>query len=173
MKIIAFGGSPSRNSINKKLATYAVSLFENAQIEILDLNDYQMPLFSVDIEAEIGQHELAKAFLAKIESADFLVVSLAENNGNFSAAFKNLYDWCSRILGKVFQQKPMLLMATSPGARGGANVLEIAKNAFPRYGANIKATFSLPSFDANFDVEKGVISNPELDNQLKEIVKGL
>ena len=173
MKIIAFGGSPSKNSINKKLATYAASLFANAEVEILDLNNFQMPLFTVDIEAEIGQHELAKAFLAKIKSADFLVVSLAENNGNYSAAFKNIFDWCSRITPKVFQEKPMLLLATSPGARGGASVLEIAKTAFPRYGADIKATFSLPSFNANFDIEKLEISNAELDNQLKEIVKDL
>jgi chromate reductase len=173
MKIIAFGGSPSENSINKKLATYAAHLFENAEVEVLDLNDFEMPLFSVDIEKNIGQHELAKAFLAKMEEADFLVVSLAENNGNYSAAFKNVFDWCSRITVKVFQEKPMLLMATSPGGRGGASVLEIAKNAFPRYGANIKATFSLPDFNDNFDVENGRISNPELDNQLKEIVAGL
>lgn len=173
MKIIAFGGSPSKNSINKKLATYAASLFENAEVEILDLNDYEMPLFSVDKEAIIGQHPLAKAFLDKIATADLLVVSLAENNGNYSAAFKNLYDWCSRINGKVFQEKTMLLMATSPGGRGGASVLEIAKNAFPRYGAIVKATFSLPSFNDNFDVEKGEISNEELDNQLKGIVKGV
>lgn len=171
MKIIAFGGSPSKNSINKKLATYAANLFENAEVEVLDLNDFQMPLFSVDIEVEIGQHELAKAFLAKIASADLLVVSLAENNGNYSAAFKNVFDWCSRINVKVFQGKPMLLMATSPGARGGSSVLEIATKALPRYGADIKATFSLPSFDANFDVENGKISNPELDKQLREIVK--
>lgn len=171
MKIIAFGGSPSKNSINKKLATYAAGLFENAEVEVLDLNDFQMPLFSVDIEAEIGQHPLALAFLDKIASADLLVVSLAENNANYSAAFKNVFDWCSRINGKVFQGKPMLLMATSPGGRGGASVLEIAKNALPRYGADIKATFSLPSFNDNFDVEKGEISNVELDNQLKEIVK--
>lgn len=173
MKIIAFAGSPSKNSINKKLATYAAGLFENAEVEILDLNDYQMPLFSVDIEAEIGQHELAKVFLAKIESADFLVVSLAENNGNYSAAFKNVYDWCSRIIGKVFQGKPMLLMATSPGARGGATVLEIAKNAFPRYGADIKATFSLPSFDGNFDIINTRISNQNFDVELKEIIKSI
>lgn len=171
MKIIAFAGSPSKNSINKKLATYAAHLFENAEVEVLDLNDFQMPLFSVDIEKEIGQHELAKAFLAKMASADILVVSLAENNSNYSAAFKNVFDWCSRITVKVFQEKPMLLMATSPGGRGGANVLEIAKNAFPRYGADIKATFSLPSFDVNFDVENGKISNPELDKQLKETIK--
>lgn len=171
MKIIAFGGSPSKNSINKKLATYAAGLFQNAEVEILDLNDYQMPLFTVDIEAEIGQHELANAFLSKIKSADFLVVSLAENNGNYSAAFKNIYDWCSRINGKVFQGKPMLLMATSPGGRGGATVLEIAKNSFPRYGADIKATFSLPSFNDNFDVEKGKISNAEFDSELKKTIR--
>jgi len=171
MKIIAFAGSPSKNSINKKLATYASSLFANAELEVLDLNDYEMPLFSVDKEAVIGQHPLAKAFLDKIGSADFLVVSLAENNGNYSAAFKNLVDWCSRINGKIFQEKSMLLMATSPGGRGGASVLEIAKNNFPRFNADIKAVFSLPSFNDNFDIEKGKISNDEFDNQLKEIVK--
>jgi chromate reductase len=171
MKIIAFAGSPSKNSINKKLATYASSLFENAQVEVLDLNDYEMPLFSVDIEVEIGQHPLAKAFLEKIATTDILVVSLAENNGNYSAAFKNVVDWCSRINGKIFQEKPMLLMATSPGARGGASVLEIAKKNFPRFATEIKAVFSLPSFNDNFDVENNKISNPELDNQLKEIVR--
>lgn len=171
MKIIAFGGSNSQHSINKHLATYAASLFENAEVEVLDLNDFAMPLFSVDLEKEVGQHELAKAFLKKIESADLLVVSLAENNGNYSAAFKNLFDWCSRIMKDVFQQKQMLLLATSPGARGGASVLEIANNALPRYGAQIKATFSLPTFNANFDLKQNKISNTELDKELKDVIK--
>jgi chromate reductase len=170
MKIIAFGASPSKNSINKKLATYAATLFENAEVEVLDLNDFQMPIFTVDIEPAIGQHELAKAFLAKIATADILVVSMAENNGNYSATFKNIFDWCTRISAKVFQEKPMLLMATSPGARGGASVLEIAKKAFPFYGGNVKATFSLPSFDANFDVEKGEISSVELRKELQKLI---
>ena len=171
MKIIAFGASPSKNSINKKLATYAASLFENADVEVLDLNSYQMPIFSVDVEEYIGKHPLAQKFLDKIATADILVVSMAENNGNYSAAFKNVFDWCTRISAKVFQEKPMLLMASSTGARGGGNVLGIAKNAFPFYGGNIKETFSLPSFDSNFDIEKGKISDPELDKQLKEIVR--
>ena len=97
MKIIAFGGSPSKKSINKKLATYAARLFENREVEVLDLNDYEMPLFSVDKEAVIGQHPLAQAFLDKIATADFLVVSLAENNGNYSAAFKNFTIPISRF----------------------------------------------------------------------------
>lgn len=172
MKIIALAGSSSKNSINKKLATYAANLFEKAEVDVLDLNDYEMPLFSVDKEVEIGQHPLAKAFLDKIAVADFLVVSLAEHNGNYASAFKNTIDWCSRINGKLFQEKPMLLMATSPGARGGQSVLEIAKNNFPRFNADIKAVFSFPNFNDNFDVAKGVISNSELDNQLKDIING-
>lgn len=171
MKIVAFGGSNSTKSINKHLATYAASLFENSEVEVLDLNDFAMPLFSVDLEKEVGQHDLAKAFLAKLGSADVIVVSLAENNNNYSAAFKNLFDWCSRIVKDVFQQKPMLLMATSPGSRGGASVLEIGRNALPRYGADIKATFSLPAFNANFDLEQNKISNAELDKELRHLIK--
>ena len=171
MKIVAFAGSPSKNSINKKLATYATSLFKNATVEVLDLNDYEMPLFSVEKELTIGKHPYAKDFLEKLASADMLVVSLAENNKNYAAAFKNIFDWCSRIDVKVFQEKPMLLMATSPGRKGGEWVLQIAQNAFPHYGAIIKAVFSLPSFDENFDSTKNIISNPEFDNQLKEIIK--
>jgi len=171
MKILAFAGSNSQKSINKQLAAYAASLFENADVEVLDLNDFEMPLFSVDLEKEIGQHEKAKLFLDKIENADILVVSLAENNGNYSVAFKNVFDWSSRISKEVFQQKPMLLMATSPGPRGGASVLDIAKNAFPRYGGQIKATFSLPSFNTNFDLEQNKISNTELDKELKDTIK--
>jgi NAD(P)H-dependent FMN reductase len=171
MKILAFGASSSKNSINKKLATYAASLFENGEVEILDLNEYQMPLFSVDIEEEIGKHPLAQKLLDKIAGADILVVSMAEHNGNYSASFKNVFDWCTRISGKVFQEKAMLLMASSPGAKGGASALEIAKKAFPFYGGNIKATFSFPSFDDNFDLTNAKISNAELDEQLKEIVR--
>lgn len=171
MKIVGFAGSNSSTSINKKLVTYVTSLFSNVEVEILDLNDYELPLFGVDIEKEIGQPELATQFLQKMNSADVLVVSLAENNGNYSVAFKNIFDWASRQDKNVFQEKDMLLMATSPGGRGGASVLEIAKNSFPRYGANILATFSLPKFYENFDVDNNSISNSELKNEIIEIVE--
>lgn len=171
-KIIAFAGSSSKNSINKQLATYAAHLFENAEVEVLDLNDYEMPLFSVDREKDNGIHNLAHDFYAKIGSADLLVVSLAEHNGAYSTAFKNILDWTSRINNKTFQEKPMLLMASSPGARGGATVLEIASKRFPFQGAQVKGTFSLPVFYENFDAVHGII-NPELKKQLADIVQSI
>ena len=168
-KIIAFGASSSKSSINKQLATYTANQFQNVSVEILDLNDYEMPIFSVDKEKENGIHPLAQDFYAKIGSADFIVISFAEHNGNFSSAFKNILDWASRINAKTFQEKPMLLLATSPGARGGSSVLDIATKRFPFQGGIVKGSFSLPSFNDNFDAEKG-ITNEELKNQLLKIV---
>ena len=170
MKILAFAGSSSKNSINKRLAIYAAGLFTHRELEILDLNDYELPLFSVDVEKEIGKPIIARAFLDKIAAADIIVLSLAEHNAAFSVAFKNIYDWASRQDKEVFGHKPMLLLATSPGKGGGRNVIEVAKISMPRYGADIKATFSLPQFNENFDLEKGVISNAELDGELRTIV---
>lgn len=173
MKIITFAGSPSSRSINKQLATYASSLFENASVEILDINDYEMPLYTIDREEQIGKHPLAQAFLDKIESADLLVISLAENNGIYSAAFKNLFDWCSRIRKDVFQEKPTLLMATSPGGRGGKGVLGYAVENMGRYGMDIRESFSLPLFHENFDKENGTILNEALNDELRQKVSAI
>ncbi|NOQ76580.1 MAG: NADPH-dependent FMN reductase, partial [Methylococcaceae bacterium] len=65
MKVIAFAASSSKQSINKRLVTYAASLVENSQVEVLDLNDYELPLFSVDKEQELGKPTLAQDFFAK------------------------------------------------------------------------------------------------------------
>ena len=170
MKIIAFAGSSSKNSINKKLAVYASSLFRDADVEVLDLNDYELPLFSVDKEAELGKPELAKKFLEKLASADILVLSLAEHNAGLSVAFKNIYDWASRQKKLVYNNTPLLLMSTSPGKHGGKNALEAAKISLAWYGGNIRATFSLPSFAENFDQVTNTISNKEYDAALKQII---
>jgi len=171
-KIIAFGASSSKTSINKQLATYVANQFENSQIEILDLNDYEMPIYSADKESATGIPQLAQDFYGKIGNSDLIIISFAEHNGAYSTAFKNIFDWISRINSKTFQEKPMLLLSTSPGPRGGATVLEIAKNRFPFQGGIVKGTFSLPSFSTNFEEANGII-NADLKSQLFEIVNSI
>ena len=160
-KILAFGASSSRNSINKQLATWASGQISDAAVTMLDLNDFEMPIFSVDREREDGIHELAKQFKAHIENHDGIIISYAEHNGVYSAAFKNVMDWASRLEGKLWAGKPMLLLATSPGGRGGKSVLELAKVRVPFEGGNLTASFSLPRFRDNFYPEDG-ISEPDL-----------
>lgn len=171
-KIIAFGASSSKTSINKQLATYAANQFQNAEVEVLDLNDFEMPIFSSDKESENGIPQLAQDFYTKLGTADLIVISFAEHNGAYTAAFKNVFDWISRINSKTFQEKPMLLLSTSPGPRGGATVLEIAKNRFPFQGGVIKDSFSLPNFYENFDSSNGII-NPDLKKQLFKIIDSI
>lgn len=149
-KIIGFAGSNSKESINKQLAGYALNKLSTLNVQLLDLNDFELPLYGIDYENEHGIPENAHKFLELIRTADGIVLSLAEHNGSYSVAFKNIFDWMSRIDGKLWSNKPMLLMSTSPGGRGGKSVLETANARFPFMGGNIVAELSLPFFGKNF-----------------------
>ncbi len=171
MKILAIAGSNSDTSINRQLVTYATTLFENVEVEIVDMNDFEMPIYKHQREVESGVPQQANNFAAKIDNADILLVSLSEHNGTYSTAFKNVFDWTSRIKQRaVWNEKPMLLMATAPGGRGGLGVLEAAEKRFPLHGGNIVDTFTLPFFNDNFDKENQKISNEEKDSELREKV---
>ena len=173
MKVIAFGASSSSTSINQKLASYAAGLIAGAEVELLDINDFEMPIFSEDREKELGHPEQAKAFFNKIGEADALIISFAEHNGSYSAAFKNLFDWTSRLETKVFQGKPTLMLATSPGPGGGARVLATAQGSAPYYGADLKGSLSIPSFYDNFDLESGTVSDEAIRQDLETLVSSL
>lgn len=157
MKILAFAGSNSEVSINKKLVTFAASFFPDDNVEILDLNDFEMPIYKHERELENGIPQLAKDFASKIDSSDLILMSLAEHNSVYSAAFKNVFDWVSRIKDrKHFGDKPIFLMATAPGNGGGKNVIEVFLKRAPFSGANVIAYFSLPNFKERFEEGQGI-----------------
>ena len=92
---------------------------------------------------------------------------------NEIGAYKNLFDWASRIETKVYQNKPMVLLATSPGRRGGASVLESALKIIPHLGGDIRGSLSIPQFNDNFDSNKGQLTDPELQAKLHATVSSL
>ncbi|MEM8847627.1 MAG: NAD(P)H-dependent oxidoreductase [Bacteroidota bacterium] len=152
--ILAFGASNSKTSINKQLAVYAANQFKNVEVTIADLNHYECPLFSVDEEKACGVHENAIRFYEQIKESDAIVVSVAEYNGLHTSAFKNLWDWMSRIPMEqhmnIWDNTPMFLLSTSPSRRETNNVLRISKELFPHFGAQIVSDFYLPSFNHFF-----------------------
>ncbi len=171
MKILAYAASNSSKSINRKLVAHAADVLKteiitDAEIEMLDINDFEMPIYSSDREEAGGIPELAHQFAAKIGAADALLVSFAEHNGNYSAAYKNLFDWTSRIDPKVYQGKAMVLLAASPGPGGAANVLNSAKISAPHFGAEVKADLSIASFYDVFDMENGRLKDSDIQAQL-------
>ena len=165
-RILAFGASTSSTSINKQFAYYVAHQIKDAELTLIDLNDFAAPLYSMDIELSDGIPDTVKRFKKCVESMDGVIISLAEHNSNFTAAFKNLTDWVSRMEGKTWSEKKIFLLSTSPGGRGGKSVHELASASFPRQGATITASFSLPSFNENFTSEG--ITDPELAKSFAE-----
>lgn len=169
--ILAFGASNSKHSINKQLASYTAHQLEGASINLIDLNDYEMPIYSIDRERESGIPQLALDFKELIRQSDGIIASFAEHNGAYTAAFKNIYDWVSRIEKDVWMQKPMFIMAAAPGGRGGIGVLELAQSRFRRQVPQM-FTFSLPFFSKNFNTEDGILDETlkaEWQKQLEAI----
>ena len=173
MKILAFAASNSLNSINKKLITYAKTLLDKHEVEILDINDYELPIYSIDLEEAQGIPAAASDFLNKITEADALLISYAEHNGNYTVAYKNLFDWSSRKSREVYQGKPTVMLSTSPGPGGANSVLGLAKGSAHFFGGNVVASLSVPSFYDNFDTEKGELNNPDLITELKAALSAL
>lgn len=166
-KIVALGASNSRQSINKKFADYVAHQVPDAEVNLLDLNDYEMPIYGIDREREQGIPSLAYEFKRQLLEADGIVISFAEHNGAYTVAFKNIMDWISRLEGSVWGDKPMFLLAAAPGKRGGRTVLDIAVNKFKYMNKNTLVDFCLPYFSDSFSEEEG-IRNPELQQQFKE-----
>ena len=151
-KIVVIGASNSSKSINRKFAKFAAnSLKLDCKIKELVLNDFEMPIYSEDLQRDSGIPVKAFNFKRVISSSDGIIISLAEHNGSYTSAFKNIYDWISVIEQDVWSSKPLLLLSTSTGSNGGKIVL---KHAHKRFSFNYK--FSIPFFSIEIAVFNAV-----------------
>ena len=178
MKILAFAATSSKHSINKQLIAAATRTLEatpgtDVTVETIDLNDYEMPIYSIDRQNEDGIPQLAHDFFDKIGQADAVLISFAEHNGFYTAAYKNLFDWTSRIDMAVYQNKPTVMLATSPGPSGGANVLRAAVESAPFFGNDVVASVSVPGFYDRFDASTQTLTDPDLDSQFRAALTAL
>ncbi|WOJ92481.1 NAD(P)H-dependent oxidoreductase [Congregibacter variabilis] len=177
MNVVAFAASNSRTSINRMLVRYAGEALRglNPAVEItyLDLNDFEMPIFSVEREVEGGIPGPAKDFFDLIGTADAVIISFAEHNGSYTVAYKNVFDWASRIRPEVYQGKPLIALSASPGPRGAAGVLDTFLAGAPFFGAKVMASLSVGSFGERFDPESVTPSDPKLYEEIRQTVASL
>lgn len=174
-KILAFTGSNSSKSINKQLVNYACELINSGgtksevEVEVVLLEHYHAPIYGADLEESMGIPADIKELREKFLEVDAFIMGTPEHNGMVPAFLKNYLDWISRVdEGSIFNDRPVFLMATSPGARGGKSNLENLEKVLPYRGAKSIASFSLPSFFDNF--KDGKILDNDLDKQLKDLI---
>lgn len=175
MNVLAFAASNSKQSINKSLIEYAAKslgdTIPSAAVDIIDLNDFEMPIYSFDRELDLGIPNAANQFLGKIQAADIIVVSFAEHNGSYTAAYKNIFDWVSRIDAKVYNNKKIVAFSASPGGMGGASVLNAFVASAPFFGGTILSSLSVGSFYDRFDAKKGQPIDEALAEQIAETLR--
>ena len=145
-KILAFSGSNYSKSINQQLVTIASSYVKKVSVEVISLMDYSAVMYGMDEEQANGFPQKMVELKEKMNSADGFIVSSPEHNGSMPAVLKNSLDWVSRLEGKIFNDKPVVFLATSPGARGGASVLAHIVGIMPYAGAQIIGSHAVGSF---------------------------
>jgi NAD(P)H-dependent FMN reductase len=173
MKILSFAATNSSKSINKQLVQYASEKIDSANVDYVDLNEFDLPIYNIDLEQKFGIPNVAHAFQERIKQADAVLISFAEHNGSYTAAFKNLFDWLSRIDRNVYGNKPVLLLATSPGENGASTVLKQAIDAVPYFGGHVVGSLSIPSFYENFDSENKQLKDESLELLLDGLLEQL
>ena len=125
-RILAFAGSLRRESFNKKLVSIAAhgARQAGAEVTLIDLKDFPLPVFDQDLEAEQGMPENGKKLKKLFIDHNGLLIASPEYNSSITAVLKNTIDWVSRPApGEpplvAFRGKVASLMSASPGALGG------------------------------------------------------
>jgi chromate reductase len=125
IKLVALSGSTRKDSLNKKLLAVVVEMVKRSgvDVEIVDLSQYDMPIYNGDIEAS-GMPINASKLHAIFKSADGFIIASPEYNSSSSPLVKNVIDWVSRPQNgdnalSAFIGKTALLISASMGNLGG------------------------------------------------------
>ena len=169
-KILAFAGSSRKGSFNKKLVKIAASGAESAgaDVMIIDLADFPMPLFDEDLEMAQGFPEYALKFKHLLVKHDGFLIASPEYNSAFSALLKNAIDWASRAEAEnepplvAYQGKIAAIMATSPGGLGGIRGLVFLRMLLGNIGVTvIPEQLAIPTTSKSFDDNGALIDEKQ------------
>lgn len=144
-KILVFGGSLRRDSFNQKLAAIAAegAREAGAEVTLIALRDFPMPVFDQDLEDASGKPEAAARLKAIFREHDGLIIASPEYNSSITAALKNAIDWVSRAdsddepMLSALSGKIAVLCSASPGVLGGLRGLVHLRSILGNIGITV------------------------------------
>ena len=144
IKILALSGSSRVGSFNQKLVNVAAAGAREfgAETTVLDLNDFQMPIYNQDLEAQDGLPEAAVRLKEIFGSHHGLLIASPEYNSSIAPLLKNTIDWVSRSAEgeaplAAYQGKVAGIMAASPGGLGGLRGLVHLRSILQNIGVMV------------------------------------
>ncbi|MBT0584839.1 NADPH-dependent FMN reductase [Alteromonas oceanisediminis] len=180
VKILAFSGSARKNSFNQAVATAAADAARNAgaEVTLVNLGDYPMPIFNEDDEAASGMPDQARAFKELLLSHDAFIIVSPEYNSSYPALLKNAIDWASRKQSdekplEAFRGKTALIMAASAGALGGMRVLVTLRMLLGNIGVNVLANQKAIGKVDTLMNDSGQLTDEKTLSQIAKLVEEL
>jgi NAD(P)H-dependent FMN reductase len=179
-RILAFAGSARRDSFNKKLVAIAAGGAKQAgaDVTLIDLADYELPLFNQDLEAEKGLPEKAIALKKLFIEHQGLLVSCPEYNSSITPLLKNTIDWVSRQAPgegglAAYKGKVATLISASPGALGGIRGLVTVRSILGNIGVVVlPAQIAVPTAHQAIG-ENGRLKDEKMQASIEGLGRGL
>ena len=179
-RILAFAGSARRQSFNKQLIRVAAAGAEaaGAEVTLIDLADYPLPLFNQDLEAEQGLPPSALALKELFGANEGLLFSCPEYNSSLAPLWKNTIDWVSRQSPgeaplAAFRGKVATLMSASPGKLGGLRGLVHVRALLGNIGVLVLPDqVAVPGADTAFTPD-GRLQDTKLHASIEGLGRGL
>ncbi len=175
-KILAFAGSTRTDSFNKKLVKVAAvgASQAGAEVTIIDLRDFSMPLYDEDLERREGLPSNAKKLKDLMLANHGFLISSPEYNSSISGILKNTIDWTSRPRddeppSACFKDKVVGLMSASPGALGGLRGLVHVRAILENIGMMaLPNQIAVSKAHEAFD-EQGMLIDKKQEEKVKNI----
>jgi NAD(P)H-dependent FMN reductase len=179
-RILALAGSLRKDSFNKKLIRIAAEQARaaGAEVTLVDLADFRVPVYDGDIEASSGVPEPARRLRGMMLEHRGLLIASPEYNSSVAGAFKNVIDWVSRPDQGVantaaFQGKVAGIMSASTGALGGLRGLVHLRSILGNIGVLvIPEQMTVPSAADAFDAS-GQLKDEKKLQQVRNVVSAL
>jgi chromate reductase, NAD(P)H dehydrogenase (quinone) len=156
VRVLAFSGSSRRESLNRKFLSEAVDAAraEGCEVNLVNLDDFSLPLYNGDLEDRDGMPEGATKLVALVAGCHALLVASPEYNSMITPLLKNTIDWCSRADVNPFEGKVAAVISASPGIHGGARSLQMAQQLLLKLGCHVvPGQCILPHAEKAFDAQ--------------------
>jgi NAD(P)H-dependent FMN reductase len=180
-RILVFGGSLRAESYNQKLAVIAADAARaaGAEVTLIAIRDYRLPLFDEDLEAAEGKSDAAKKLKEMFLAADGFIIASPEYNSGMTGALKNVIDWVSRADSEdeppllAYKGKTAAIVSASPGQGGGVRSLAQLRQLLLNIRVEvITAEVAVPKAYEAFD-EAGKLIDPAKQAEVEALAKSL
>ena len=177
-KLLFFAGSARKSSLNQKLAQKAAKIAKtmNADVTVINLEDFSMPIYNGDLESSDGLPENAIKLKKLFQEHDGFYIASPEYNSSYSALLKNAIDWISRPHEEnepplsAFNGKVAAIGAVAPGALGGLRGLASLRMLLGNIAVHVVPNQVAVSFGFEAFVEDDELKNEQQAHMLEASV---